>query len=153
MPWATRCNLQHSIFISSSIFNHDKLKLHVYCCSLIFSLFQVGKFLQLLVTFSGSIVIAFVKGWRLTLVLLSAIPAMVISGAIMGLTISMLASRGQASYSAAANVVEQTIGSIRTVCNLSLKDSLISFLSFSLNYNPMTARLTGCIIHRGEESS
>lgn len=79
------------------------------------SSFQVGKFLQLIATFISGFVIAFVKGWRLTLVMLSSIPLLVLSGAIMGIIISRMASRGQQAYTEASTVVEQTIGSIRTV--------------------------------------
>lgn len=59
--------------------------------------------------------IAFIKGWLLTLVLLSSIPLLVISAAFMTIVMAKLRSRGQAAYSVAAGVVEQTIGSIRTV--------------------------------------
>ena len=59
--------------------------------------------------------IAFIKGWLLTLVMLTSIPPLVISGGIMSVTISKMASKGQTAYGKAANVVEQTIGSIRTV--------------------------------------
>lgn len=59
---------------------------------------------------------AFAKGWLLTLVLLSAIPLLVISGGILSQVISRMASSGQKAYAKASNVVEQTIGSIRTVC-------------------------------------
>lgn len=76
---------------------------------------QVGKFLQLISTFLGGFVIAFIKGWLLTLVMLSCIPLLVIAGGAMSLFISKMASRGQSAYAKAANVVEQTIGSIRTV--------------------------------------
>ena len=65
--------------------------------------------------------IAFVKGWLLTLVMLSSIPLLVFSGAMMGIVISKLASRGQTAYSLASTVVEQTVGSIRTVCLLVFK--------------------------------
>ncbi|KAL5561100.1 hypothetical protein UlMin_030847 [Ulmus minor] len=78
---------------------------------------KVGKFLQLVSTFIGGFVIAFVKGWLLTLVMLSSIPLLVISGAAMAVIISKMASRGQAAYAKAANIVEQTIGSIRTVAS------------------------------------
>ncbi|KAL5537680.1 hypothetical protein UlMin_045273 [Ulmus minor] len=78
---------------------------------------KVGKFIQLLSTFIGGFVIAFVKGWLLTLVMLSSIPPLVISGAAMAVIISKMASRGQAAYAKAANIVEQTIGSIRTVAS------------------------------------
>ncbi|GKD44668.1 ABC transporter B family member 21-like protein, partial [Tanacetum coccineum] len=40
---------------------------------------KVGKFTQLMATFIGGFVIAFVKGWLLTLVMLSLIPLLVIA--------------------------------------------------------------------------
>jgi ATP-binding cassette subfamily B (MDR/TAP) protein 1 len=76
---------------------------------------QVGKFIQLVSTFIGGFIIAFVKGWLLTLVMLSSIPLLVISGAGMAIIIARMASRGQTAYAKAATVVEQAIGSIRTV--------------------------------------
>lgn len=81
---------------------------------------QVGKFLQLMSTFIGGFIIAFIKGWLLTLVMLSSIPLLVAAGASMSIIITKMASRGQTAYAKAANVVEQTIGSIRTVCDIYL---------------------------------
>ncbi|KAI3449330.1 hypothetical protein Pfo_005995 [Paulownia fortunei] len=78
---------------------------------------KVGKFIQLVATFVGGFVIAFIQGWLLTLVMLSSIPLLVISGGIMSLVLSKMASRGQNAYAKAAIVVEQTIGSIRTVAS------------------------------------
>ncbi|KAG4926213.1 hypothetical protein JHK87_051753 [Glycine soja] len=62
---------------------------------------------------SGRLVIAFIKGWLLTLVLLCCIPPLVISGSMMSFTFAKLPSHGQAAYSEAATVVERTIDSIR----------------------------------------
>ncbi|KAL0436044.1 UNVERIFIED_CONTAM: ABC transporter B family member 4 [Sesamum radiatum] len=53
---------------------------------------KVGKFIQLLATFVGGFVIAFIKGWLLTLVMLSSIPLLVISGGIMSHVLSKMAS-------------------------------------------------------------
>ncbi|KAG7995644.1 hypothetical protein I3843_01G120600 [Carya illinoinensis] len=78
---------------------------------------KVGKFIQLVATFVGGFVIAFVKGWLLALVLLSSFPPLVISAAAMSIIIGKMASQGQTAYSVAATVVEQTIGSIRTVAS------------------------------------
>uniref|UniRef100_A0A2N9GN92 ABC transmembrane type-1 domain-containing protein n=1 Tax=Fagus sylvatica TaxID=28930 RepID=A0A2N9GN92_FAGSY len=86
---------------------------------------KVGKFVQLISTFVGGFVIAFIKGWLLTLVMLSSIPLLVASGAVMSIIISKLASNGQNAYAKAANVVEQTIGSIRTVCHVVITHSLL----------------------------
>lgn len=60
--------------------------------------------------------------------MISSIPVLGISGAIMGLAMAKLAARGQDAYSAAATVVEQTIGSIRTVCILGLGTAKCSLL-------------------------
>jgi ATP-binding cassette subfamily B (MDR/TAP) protein 1 len=76
---------------------------------------QVGKFIQLVSTFIGGFIVAFVKGWLLALVMLSSIPLLVISGAGLAIIIARMASRGQTAYAKAATVVEQAIGSIRTV--------------------------------------
>ncbi|XP_077251466.1 ABC transporter B family member 4-like [Tasmannia lanceolata] len=78
---------------------------------------KVGKFIQLMSTFVAGFVISFIKGWLLTLVMLSAIPLLVISGGTMSIIITKMATRGQASYAKAGVVVEQTIGSIRTVAS------------------------------------
>ncbi|KAK4749755.1 hypothetical protein SAY87_027204 [Trapa incisa] len=83
---------------------------------------KVGKFIQLVTTFIGGFVIAFIKGWLLTLVMISSIPPLVISGGILSLVISKMASRGQTAYAKAANVVEQTIGSIRTVASFTAEN-------------------------------
>ncbi|XP_076920813.1 ABC transporter B family member 4-like, partial [Bidens hawaiensis] len=78
---------------------------------------KVGKFTQLMATFIGGFVIAFVKGWLLTLVMLTSIPPLVLSGSVMSVMIAKMASRGQTAYAKAATVVEQTLGSIRTVAS------------------------------------
>jgi ATP-binding cassette subfamily B (MDR/TAP) protein 1 len=76
---------------------------------------QVGKCLQLISTFIGGFIIAFSRGWLLAIVLCSAIPLLVIAGAMVSLIISKMASHGQSAYAKAAIVVEQTIGAIKTV--------------------------------------
>ncbi|CAL4954975.1 unnamed protein product [Urochloa decumbens] len=76
---------------------------------------KVGKFLQLISNFVGGFVVAFVKGWLLSLIMLSCIPPVVIAGGVVSKIMSKISSKGQASYSDAGNVVEQTIGAIKTV--------------------------------------
>ncbi|KAM0903402.1 hypothetical protein ACQ4PT_018635 [Festuca glaucescens] len=76
---------------------------------------KVGKFIQLTSTFMGGFVVAFTKGWLLSSVMLSSIPPIVIAGATMSWIISNLSTQGQSKYNEAGNIVEQTIGAIRTV--------------------------------------
>lgn len=71
--------------------------------------------------FIGGFVIAFIKGWLLALVMVSPIIPLAIVVGVMFLFMSRKASHSQKAYSKAANVVERTIGSIRTVrLNLTL---------------------------------
>lgn len=79
------------------------------------SLVQVGKCIQVVAAFVSGFVIAFAKGWLLTLVLLSLIPMICASGGITHLLRSKTASQAQSAYSNAATVVQQTVASIRTV--------------------------------------
>ncbi|TKY52407.1 ABC transporter B family member 4 [Spatholobus suberectus] len=90
---------------------------------------KVGKFLQLIATFVGGFVIAFVKGWLLTVVMLSTLPLLAVSGAAIAVIIGRMASRGQTAYAKAAHVVEQTIGSIRTVASFTGEKQAVSTYS------------------------
>lgn len=62
--------------------------------------------------------VAFIRGWELTLILLVCIPLIVAVGAIMALTTSKIARRTQVPYGEAGNVVDQAVGGIRTVSSL-----------------------------------
>lgn len=59
--------------------------------------------------------VAFIRGWELTLVLMACIPLIVAVGATMALTMSKMVGNRQAAYGEAGNVVEQAVGAIRTV--------------------------------------
>ncbi|KAF8024403.1 hypothetical protein BT93_F1556 [Corymbia citriodora subsp. variegata] len=104
---------------------------------------KVGKFIQLVSTFVGGFVIAFIKGWLLTLVMLIMIPLLVITGGVTSLIISKLASRGQSAYAKAANVVEQTTGSIRTVASFTGEKRAIA------NYGKFLVRAYTSGVHEG----
>ncbi|CAG7908886.1 ABC transporter B family member 11 [Brassica rapa] len=92
---------------------------------------KVGKFIQLVSTFVGGFALAFVKGWLLTLVMLTSIPLLAMAGAAMAIIVTRASSRGQAAYAKAATVVEQTIGSIRTVASFTgEKQAINSYKKF-----------------------
>ena len=114
----------------------------------------MAQFIQLMTTFVGGFVIAFSRGWLLTLVMLSSIPPLVLCGSMLGLIITKASSRAQAAYSIAASIVEQTIGSVRTVCTLTKKRTPYFFLfDIAEEYiNDFHLSNAGCIIHRGEAS-
>ncbi|KAI3744849.1 hypothetical protein L1987_57945 [Smallanthus sonchifolius] len=93
---------------------------------------KVGKFIQLTSTIFGGFVIAFSQGWLLSLVLLSSLPPLMMSAAFMTILVAKLTSRGQAAYSVAAAVVEQTISSIRTVASFTREKQAIAKYEKSL---------------------
>ncbi|XP_011079478.1 ABC transporter B family member 4 [Sesamum indicum] len=104
---------------------------------------KVGKFVQLMSTFFGGFVIAFTKGWLLTLVMLSSIPPLMISGGIMSQVVSRMASRGQNAYADAAVIVEQTIGAIRTVASFTGEKQAVS------NYGKSLEKAYKSAVHEG----
>ncbi|VAH62907.1 unnamed protein product [Triticum turgidum subsp. durum] len=95
---------------------------------------KVGKYAQLLTTFVGCFIIGFVRGWMLALVMLACIPPNILSFAIMSRLRSQISARRQASYADAGNVVEQTIGAIRTVISFNGEKKAIAL------YNTLTKR-------------
>ncbi|XP_003593853.3 ABC transporter B family member 9 [Medicago truncatula] len=78
---------------------------------------KVGKFFQLASNFCGGFVMAFIKGWRLAIVLLACVPCVAVAGAFMSIVMAKMSSRGQIAYAEAGNVVDQTVGAIRTVAS------------------------------------
>ncbi|KAM3337484.1 ABC transporter B family member 11-like [Capsicum galapagoense] len=94
---------------------------------------KVGKFIQVSATFIVGLIIAFIKGWRLALVLLSSIPPLVFSSAVLTVLQSRVASLPQTANSEAATVVEQTISSIRTVASYNGERRAISQYHSCLN--------------------
>ncbi|KAF9603644.1 hypothetical protein IFM89_037188 [Coptis chinensis] len=76
---------------------------------------KVGRFIQLSATFMGGFAIALIKGWFLSLVMLTCIPPLVAAGILMTKFLSKMSKDGQIAYAEAGNVVEQTVGAIKTV--------------------------------------
>ncbi|CAO3565927.1 unnamed protein product [Mortierella alpina] len=76
---------------------------------------KVGLCLSNFTTFIAGFVIGFVKGWKLSLVLMAAVPLIGVTAAFMAKYTVESASEGQGSYSKAGAVAEQAISSIRTV--------------------------------------
>ncbi|KAF8043093.1 hypothetical protein BT93_A1440 [Corymbia citriodora subsp. variegata] len=104
---------------------------------------KVGTFIQLVSTFVAGFMIAFTKGWLLTLIMLTMIPLLVIAGGVSSLIISKTASRGRSTYAKAATVVEQTIGSIRTVASFTGEKQAIT------NYSKFLVHAYRSGVHEG----
>lgn len=71
--------------------------------------------MQYITTFITGIILAFTKGWKLTLVVLSVMPALVLAAALMGKYLAESTSGGQDSYAEAGGVADEVLSSIKTV--------------------------------------
>lgn len=76
---------------------------------------KVGLVLSSFTTFIAGFVIGFVRGWKLSLVLLSCVPLIGACAALMTKFTVASASKGQDSYAGAGAVAEQAISAIRTI--------------------------------------
>ncbi|KAL2341079.1 hypothetical protein Fmac_009019 [Flemingia macrophylla] len=90
---------------------------------------KVGKYIQLVSTSFGGFVMAFTKGWQLSLVLIACIPCMVVAGGVMSMMMTKFSTRGQVAYTEAGNDVQQTVGAIKTVASFTGEKKAIE------NYN------------------
>ncbi|KAG0039220.1 Multidrug resistance protein 1 [Podila clonocystis] len=76
---------------------------------------KVGLAISSFVTFIAGFVIGFVKGWKLSLVLLSCVPLIGACAVMMAKITVQQSSKGQDSYSKAGSIAEQAFSSIRTI--------------------------------------
>ncbi|KAG0304485.1 Multidrug resistance protein 1 [Linnemannia gamsii] len=76
---------------------------------------KVGLVLSSFTTFIAGFVIGFVRGWKLSLVLLSCVPLIGACAALMTKFTVAASSKGQDSYAGAGAVAEQAISAIRTI--------------------------------------
>eukprot|EP01117_Protostelium_nocturnum_P020653 TRINITY_DN93_c0_g1_i5.p1 TRINITY_DN93_c0_g1~~TRINITY_DN93_c0_g1_i5.p1 ORF type:complete len:618 (-),score=269.32 TRINITY_DN93_c0_g1_i5:186-2039(-) len=82
---------------------------------------KAGATIQGLAQFVTGLIIAFIKGWKLALVILGTIPIMAIVGGIMMTFVTKFMTGGQTAYAEAGGIAEQAIGGIRTVYAFSLQ--------------------------------
>lgn len=76
---------------------------------------KVGGFLQFFGMFVGGFGVGFGYSWKLTLVILSVVPLMIIGGAVFSKVIGKATTGGQANYSLAGGIADEVIHMIRTV--------------------------------------
>lgn len=76
---------------------------------------KVGVFLQHMTTFIVGFIVAFTRGWDMTLVLVGCLPFLAAIGAVLTQLQTKLAARQTAAYTDAGAVVQQSLSQIRTV--------------------------------------
>ncbi|XP_045901254.1 ATP-binding cassette, sub-family B (MDR/TAP), member 4 [Micropterus dolomieu] len=83
---------------------------------------KAGRLLQAYTTFVASFIIGFIRGWKLTLVILAVSPALGISAAVFSRVLATFTSKEQAAYAKAGAVAEEVLSAIRTVFAFSGQD-------------------------------
>ena len=71
--------------------------------------------IQAVAMFFGGFGVGFYFSWKLTLVILSLTPALIVTGGIMGKVMAFITSHEQTAYADAGAVAEEVVSSIRTV--------------------------------------
>ncbi|KAI3637877.1 hypothetical protein MIR68_004526 [Amoeboaphelidium protococcarum] len=84
-------------------------------------------------TFFAGFIIAFIKSWRLTLVLVAALPLILASGGFVGIAISDGIKNSQESYAKAGAVAQETLTNIRTVTAFNAQERSIKKFSSMLD--------------------
>lgn len=74
-----------------------------------------GQFLQHGATFVAGFVLAFIKGWDVTLVLVGCLPVLAALGALVARFASAGSARAQAAYAEAGALAQQALAQVRTV--------------------------------------
>lgn len=93
---------------------------------------KVGIFLYLVSSFVVSVVISFIYGWKLTLVVISCAPIIILSTSVVAKVQSNLTEKELKSYSIAGIIAEEVLGSIRTVVAFGGESKEIERYSYKL---------------------
>ncbi|XP_008587624.1 PREDICTED: multidrug resistance protein 3 isoform X2 [Galeopterus variegatus] len=76
---------------------------------------KVGMFFQAVATFFAGFIVGFIRGWKLTLVIMAISPVLGLSTAIWAKILSAFSDKELAAYAKAGAVAEEALGAIRTV--------------------------------------
>uniref|UniRef100_A0A672U6X4 ATP binding cassette subfamily B member 1 n=1 Tax=Strigops habroptila TaxID=2489341 RepID=A0A672U6X4_STRHB len=76
---------------------------------------KIGMLVQALTTFVTGFIVGLIRGWKLTLVILSVSPVLGLSAAVWAKVLSAFTDKEQAAYAKAGAVAEEVLSAIRTV--------------------------------------
>ncbi|XP_075414576.1 phosphatidylcholine translocator ABCB4 [Tenrec ecaudatus] len=76
---------------------------------------KVGMFFQAVATFFAGFIVGFIRGWKLTLVIMAISPILGLSAAVWAKILSAFTDKELAAYAKAGAVAEEALGAVRTV--------------------------------------
>ncbi|CAG8779799.1 2740_t:CDS:2, partial [Gigaspora rosea] len=94
---------------------------HVHCLTGA----TIGNILQIIATMIACIIVAFVIGWKMTLVCLACIPLLVGSGALRIRMLSNFQKKTKKAYENSAKLACESVANIRTVASLTREEDLL----------------------------
>ncbi|KAI8147824.1 putative ABC transporter protein [Fennellomyces sp. T-0311] len=83
---------------------------------------KFGLLVLCLAQFVSGYIVAFIKGWKMALVMLATMPVLLGTGATMGVLITRYTLKVQNSYAEAGSIAEQVFAGLRTVYSFSLQE-------------------------------
>ncbi|KAH9520299.1 ATP-binding cassette, sub-B (MDR TAP), member 4 [Bulinus truncatus] len=101
---------------------------------------KVGQILEAISTVTCAVVIAFVYGWKLTLVVLSFMPVMVIGGIIQGRAIAGASNSEKKQVQQAGKICSEVVDSIRTVESLGREDYFLKIFDDLIDSTKSSSR-------------
>jgi len=110
---------------------------------------KAGMFVRFQVTFLTGFAVGFYYGWELTLVLLSVVPALAISGMLMMNFMAWAQTASQKAYAKAGGVAEEAIAAIRTVAMFSGEDRAVEQYTRLVHEGSKSATKKGLILGCG----
>eukprot|EP01105_Mastigella_eilhardi_P006960 TRINITY_DN1844_c0_g1_i3.p1 TRINITY_DN1844_c0_g1~~TRINITY_DN1844_c0_g1_i3.p1 ORF type:complete len:1177 (-),score=251.27 TRINITY_DN1844_c0_g1_i3:9-3503(-) len=82
---------------------------------------KVGVCLTQMATFVAGWTVGLIKGWKMSLVIISVTPLMMVSAGAMSIIMKKFTTKGQSAYANAGGVAEEVIACIRTVTSFGLQ--------------------------------
>ncbi|KAL6069058.1 ABC transporter B family member 15 [Balamuthia mandrillaris] len=93
---------------------------------------KVGKIVTSWSQLVAGIAIAFVYGWKLTLVLLALSPVMILSGTLQAVFLKRSSKSGQKAFALSTNIAEESLAGFRTVTSFVMENSIVATYDKSL---------------------
>lgn len=104
---------------------------------------KFGLFVMCIAQFVAGYIVAFIKGWKMALVMLATAPLLVITGASVGILTTKFTLKVQDAYADAGSIAEQVFAGLRTVYTFNLQEK------FAQAYERNLVKARGIGIKRG----
>ena len=92
----------------------------------------MGIIIQSFSTFLASLLVSLIFSWKLTLVILSLVPVLVLTAFLNGKVMADVSYKEQTAYAAAGSIAEEVISSIRTVVSFGAENREIKRYVFNV---------------------